>query len=339
MKNSDKLIWGIHGGKTGDADKLFLEKRFVALGWDEVGNLSDIKPDRESFKEKVAKSYPKFKLGKIANNGGQLYRFVHEMKTSDLVVYPSKRDRQVHIGEIISEYKYDPSFEKSYPNLRQVKWIKSLPRTSFTQGALYELGAALSFFQIKNYADEFLAKLERNIGIEKEPLVEDETVSLIAEDIEETTKDFILKKLAQELKGHPFSHFVGNLLETMGYRTRISEEGPDGGIDIIAHKDELGFEPPIIKVQVKSSEGKIGRPDVSALIGTLDKGEFGLIVTLGYFAPQAKDFVRNKSNVRLIDGDELIKLILFHYEDLDSRYKGLISLKKVYIPVTVEESK
>ena len=43
-------------------------------------------------------------------------------------------------------------------------------------------------------------------------------------------------------KGILFSHFVAQLLETMGYRTRISPEGPDGGIDIIAHKDELGFE-------------------------------------------------------------------------------------------------
>lgn len=40
----------------------------------------------------------------------------------------------------------------------------------------------------------------------------------------------------------------------MEYRTRVSPEGPDGGVDIIAHKDELGFEPPIIKVQVKSTE-------------------------------------------------------------------------------------
>jgi predicted Mrr-cat superfamily restriction endonuclease len=54
----------------------------------------------------------------------------------------------------------------------------------------------------------------------------------------------------------------------MGYRTRrISREGADGGVDIIAHKDELGFEPPIIKVQVKATEGKVGDPEASALYG------------------------------------------------------------------------
>ena len=76
------------------------------------------------------------------------------------------------------------------------------------------------------------------------PGKEDETVALVAEEIEETTRDFILKRLAQELKGHPLADFIAQLLGAMGYRTRVSPEGPDGGIDIVAHKDELGFEPP-----------------------------------------------------------------------------------------------
>jgi len=103
----------------------------------------------------------------------------------------------------------------------------------------------------------------------------------VAEDSEETTRDFVLKRLAQELKGHPFANFVAHLLNTMGYRTRVASQGPDGGIDIVAHKDELGFEPPIIKVQVKSSEGSIGAPAVSALYGKVGNSEFGLLVTLG----------------------------------------------------------
>jgi restriction system protein len=123
----------------------------------------------------------------------------------------------------------------------------------------------------------------------------------------------------------------------MGYRTRISPEGPDGGIDIIAHKDELGFEPPIIKVQVKSGEGNVGDPIVTALYGKVGEKEYGLFVTLGMFTNQAKNFARSKSNLRLIDGDDLVSLILQHYEQFDSQYKGLIPLKKVYVPEALEE--
>jgi restriction system protein len=121
----------------------------------------------------------------------------------------------------------------------------------------------------------------------------------------------------------------------MGYRTRVSPEGPDGGIDIIAHKDELGFEPPIVKVQVKSTEGNVGDPIVTALYGKIGTSEYGLVVTLGNFTSQAVNFQRSKSNLRLIDGAELVALILEHYEDLDSRYRAMLPLKRVYVPEAV----
>ncbi|MBR9804206.1 restriction endonuclease [bacterium] len=327
---ADTTIWGIHAGKTGDADRLFLQKGYVGLGWEQVGDLSKLTPDRDAFKAAVAQTYPNKKPGAIPNNAGQLYRFVHEMQIGDIVAYPSKQDRQIHLGNVVGSYQYNPTLESGYPNLREVKWKLAVPRTHFTQGALYEIGSAMSLFQVKNYADEFLAAIE---GKAVTPPVEsDETIAEVAEDIEETTRDFVLKTLAKELKGHPFAHFVGHLLNVMGYRTRVSPEGPDGGIDIIAHKDELGFEPPIIKVQVKSTEGKVGDPELSALYGKVEAKEHGLLVTLGSFTSQAANFGKTKSNLRLIDGEDLVSLILTHYENFDSKYKSILPLKKVYVP-------
>ena len=267
---------------------------------------------------------------------GQLFRFVHEMKEGDLIIYPSKRDKRVHIGQIAGPYQYIDKSADTYPHRRAVRWIKDFSRTKFTQGALYEIGSAMSFFQVKNYADEFLAAVT---GQEVAPTPgEDITVQYVAEDIEQNTRDFILKTLAQELKGHALAGFVAHLLVTMGYRTRVSPPGPDGGVDVVAHRDELGFEPPIVKVQVKSSEGSIGDAVVSQLIGKLETGEYGMLVTLGTFTSQALSTARNKSNLRLIDGDQLVTLILQHYEEFDSKYKGIMPLKRVYVPETLEEA-
>ena len=327
---ADTTIWGIHGGKTGDADGLFLKQKYIGIGWDKVGDLSQLAADREAFKAAVSAAYPNKKPGAIPNNAGQLFRFVHEIQVGDIVAYPSKQDRQIHLGNIIGEYKYDPTLEPGYPNIRQVDWTIAVPRTHFTQGALYEVGSAMSLFQVKNYSDEFYAAIE---GKAVTPPVEsDDTIAEVAEDIEETTRDFILKTLAQELKGHPFADFVAHLLNKMGYRTRISDPGPDGGVDIVAHRDELGFEPPIIKVQVKSTEGKVGDPEVSALYGKVEPNEHGLLVTLGAFTPPARNFGRSKSNLRLIDGEQLVDMILNHYESFDSKYKSILPLKKVYVP-------
>lgn len=337
MFNKEVTVWGIHAGRTGDADSLFLKKNVIAIGWDKIGDPSAIEPDRESIKAKVVEVYPETKPGALPLTAGQIYRFIHEPKIGDVVIYPSKRERQIHIGIIEGDHKYNPTLSAGYPNIRPVKWMKQFPRTYFTQGALYEIGSAMSFFQVKTYADEFLAALAGETKlIEKDE--EDETVAYVVGEIEQNTRDFILKRLSQQLKGHPFAHFIGHLLEKMGYQTRISPEGPDGGIDIIAHKDELGFEPPIIKVQVKCVDGSIGDPVVSSLYGKIGAGEFGLFITIGTFTKQAVNFAVSKSNLRLIDGDELIELVLQHYEELDSRYKGVIPLQRVYIPETLEQA-
>ena len=330
MSGEDKTLWGIHAGRLGDADSLFLKRKVIAIGWDEMGDITSIGADREALKAKISETYPKAKPGAIPGTAGQLFRFVNEMQPGDLVVYPSKIDRHVHIGRIAGEYRYDPSLNPEYPNLRDVEWLGEFPRTRFSQGALYEIGSALTLFQVKNYADEFLAALAGEAPTS--PDTDEETAAIVANEIEATTRDYVLKRLAREAKGYPLEHFVAHLLEAMGYKTRVSPVGTDAGIDIIAHKDDLGFEPPIIKVQVKSTEGSVGDPVASALYGKVDNGEFGLLVTLGAFTSAAKNFARGKSNLRLIDGDELVDLIFEYYESFDSKYKGLLPLKQVYVP-------
>lgn len=333
----ERTIWGIHAGRFGEADNLFLKKKCIAIGWSEMDDLGVLKADIEVFKTEVKKTYPDMKAGAIPGQAGQLFRFVHMMKKNDLVIYPSKMSKNIYIGEIVGPYSYKPEVNADYPNMREVKWLKDYPRTHFKQGALYEIGSALTLFQVKNYADEFLAVLA---GVPEAPSVEeeDETVAYVAEEIEQTTRDYIIKRIAQELKGHPFADFVAQLLNTMGFRTRVSPPGPDGGIDILAHKDELGFEPPIVKVQVKSTEGTTGDPAVAQLYGKVSPGEYGLFVTLGGFSSQAISFAKSKSNLRLIDGDELVNMVLQHYEQFDAKYKGMIPLKKIYIPEALEKS-
>ena len=79
-KTADVNLGGIHAGKTGDADSLFLKKNCIAVGWGKMGDLSALTPDRDTFKARVAEVYPDAKPGAIPNNAGQLFRFVHEMK-------------------------------------------------------------------------------------------------------------------------------------------------------------------------------------------------------------------------------------------------------------------
>ncbi len=320
----EKRVWGIHCRDDG----LFRKENIIAIGWKEIGDLSVLGADREAFKKRYAEVYADASKGNIANGAGMLYRFCHEAQIGDYVVYPSKNDRQVNFGVIESEYHYDGS-QPEYVQTHKVKWLKQLPRTCFSQGALYEIGSALSFFMVKNYADEYLAAL--NKGFKKADIVDVEEVEVTAEAIIENTKDFILKELSRQLKGYDLEEFVADLLRAMGYRTTVSPHGGDSGIDITAYKDEL---PPRILVQVKSQDGDIKETTIQSLKGAMREGDYGLFVTLSDYTKNAKAYLQNTPIIRGINGTELVDLVIKYYKDLSEKYKRIIPLQMVYIPVS-----
>ena len=330
MGSNEKNVWGIHTKN----DHLFLNDNVIAIGWYELGDLSLIQPDRESFREKMAEAFPDKSKASIATMNGQVYRFACEIQVGDYVVFPSSSDRMINIGIVEGPYYCVPELltgPEQYPNRHKVKWLKHIPRLQFSQGALYESGSAMSLFQIKNYADEFLAALEGDFKKVLNNLdSEDETVAATAEDIQENTKDFILKELSHQLKGYNLEEFVADLLRAMGYRTTVSPHGGDSGIDITAYKDEL---PPRILVQVKSGDGDIKETTIQSLKGAMREGDYGLFVTLANYTKNAQKYLDNTPIIRGINGDELVGLILDYYEKLDEKYQKMIPLKKVYIPV------
>lgn len=328
MSDTERRIWGIH---TQD-DSLFLQDNTIAIGWGAFGDLTNMGNDREAFKKKYAEVYPQDKKGAIALAAGMLYRFRFEVQVGDYVVFPSKSNREINIGIVDGEYQYEVSAQE-YVNRRKVKWLKHFPRTAFSQGALYEAGSAMSLFTIKNYADEFLAALDT--GFKKTAMEdEDESVGATAEEIKQSTKDFILKELSRNLKGYALESFVADLLDAMGYRTELSPQGGDSGIDITAYKDEL---PPRILVQVKSQDGDIRETTIQSLKGAMREGDYGLFISLSGYTKNARKYLDSTPIIRGIDGDELVTLVLKYYENLSPKYKKVIPLERVYIPVPADE--
>ena len=294
MANDEKRIWGIH---TQD-DNLFLKGNVIAIGWHLMGDLRLIEASRDGFKDKYMQTYPDAKKGSIATGAGMLFRFCYEVQIGDYVIFPSKSNREVNIGIVEGDYVYDPS-QVEYVQTRKVKWLKHLPRMSFSQGALYEIGSAMSFFAVKNYADEFLAALSKNFKKSIATDIDDESVGATAEDIIENTKDFILKELSRQLKGYELEQFVADLLQAMGYRTKVSPQGGDSGIDITAYKDEL---PPRILVQVKSQDSDIKETTIQSLKGAMREGDYGLFITLSNYTKNAKKYLDNTPIIRGING-------------------------------------
>jgi len=128
------------------------------------------------------------------------------------------------------------------------------------------------------------------------------------------SRDFVIDAL-RRMDAHRFEHFVAGLLQAIGYRASATVASGDGGIDVIASRDPLAIEPPIIKVQCKRTVNAVGGPDVQKLAGTLAHGgsELGLFVTLGNYSADARHIERTRQNLRLIKGTQLVDLIFEYY--------------------------
>jgi restriction system protein len=119
----------------------------------------------------------------------------------------------------------------------------------------------------------------------------------------------------------------------VGYKARVGQGGADGGVDILATPDVFGLASPRIKVQVKNQKTSAGHQDVGYLNGVVNSGERGLFVCTGGFTKQAKGatFVKD-GRIVLVDGKELLDLILEHYERMPPEAQALLPLRRIYVP-------
>ena len=330
------VIWGLHN----DHPSLDLvSNNFVSVGWDEIGDLNAIGADKELLKRRLAAAYPDAKPGAIPIWAGVLYRFGFEMQQGDLVIYPHRPDSTLNFGRIEGDYYWEPG-AVLHRNRRSVKWLMTgVPRAQFSQTARYEVGSAVTLFRVKHHAQEFEAFINGQSlpATLVESLLGDETAKAEdepnAERIEDYTHDFVIETLLKQIEGVRFEYFIAHLLEAMGYRTQVTQASGDGGFDVIAHRDPLGLEPPIIKVQCKRTIGGIGAPDVQKLTGTLAPGgsELGLFVTLGAYSKEAQQLGRTRQDLRLVNGKELVELIFQNYEQFSPEWKRLLPMRRVYV--------
>jgi restriction system protein len=319
-----------------------VERNYACIGWPEVGDIFALPPKREAYKLALQKAYPEKKAGAIPVDAGTLFRFAHEVQPGDLIVYPSKHNRMVNIGRATGK-KWHDATNRDLPNFIGVDWIAHFPRSDFSQTALNEIGSFITLFRVREHASQFESKINPQATprvaahVDEESVPDDLATQNTSQLAVENTQDFVIRRIVAALSGYEFEHLTAHLMECLGYTARVSEKSGDGGVDVIAHTDELGFEPPIIKIQCKRQTGQIGEPEVSQLLGTLGEGEFALFVTLGSYTRQARVRERNTPRLRLLDGEELVGMILEHYSQLSPRYRTMIPLKQIYVPDLIAE--
>ncbi len=142
----------------------------------------------------------------------------------------------------------------------------------------------------------------------------------------------LIKDKIMALDWDDMQELVAGILRAMGYKTRISESGPDRGKDIEASPDGLMLTEPRILVEVKLRSGQMGSKEVRSFNSVL-RQQKGLYVSTGGFSKDAElEAERGEKQMTLIDADRLVQLIVQNYDNFDVDTKLLIPLSKIYWP-------
>lgn len=226
-----KSMWMVRAGEDAFLIDDFRRKNYVSIGWNDLSDLQNV-PSREAIKtlvQKHSQDYSYTKKNQINIATSQISRFLFDFKKGDYVLSYDPTNRVYLVGEIQSDYEYNEKISE-YHNVRRVKWLGEVSRDKLSTSTRNTLGAISTIFQInETAAREIIEILE---GKEKAPeeVVEEEEAEeeSLKEDMVSRANELIKDKI-MKLDWDDLQKLIAGILRAMGYKTIISEGGPDRG--------------------------------------------------------------------------------------------------------------
>jgi restriction system protein len=339
---SDENRWFVRAGREARFVDQFISDGHAALGWGEIGRL-ELDTSEDVLRSLFERTYPKAKPGSRSVWAAQIKNWTWEVEKGDSIVTYDPSQRMYFIGEVTSGVEWR---EHDLPRARRVKWARKVPRDVLSQSGRNALGSIATLFRIRPEVmaellqnavalDAEVAGAPRESGGERPDLNQaaDEVEPALLEDITDRAAALIEDRITA-LTPYEMQDLVGGILRAMGYKTRISEPGPDRGVDLFASPDGLGLQEPRIFVEVKHRVGAIGSNAIRSFLGGRQAGDKCLYVSTGGFTREARyEAERAKVPLTLVALPELRELLVEHYDAVDARTRQLVPLQQVYWPV------
>lgn len=325
--------WAMSLGEAGKYAEL-IDKNQIAIGWEELGNLSwlasmSATEIKDRGLDKLIKLYhEKFDEKSpitVGINSQQIINFVSRFQIGDIVVVRDPHRKLIHIVEVQGNYAYKEYWQDDcpYSHRKKIGRLRKISREELSEGLRSSLNSKLTIFSLKPHEDEIRTLLIDSKNGNKE---------ITGKSLKRELLDRLISLNPKE-----FEEFVGNLLETAGFKATVTKLVGDKGVDVIGLLEAEGLASIKLKVQVKryGQNEKVGIDVVLKTRGTLAEGEQGAIVTTAQFTNQAKEEAEraNTRQINLIDGDLLVDFILRHEKSLDQKYRDLLKLKLKPIPL------
>lgn len=150
-----------------------------------------------------------------------------------------------------------------------------------------------------------------------------------------TTTRQQLRDLVLRMPPDRFEALIRELLIRMGFdenTVKVTPPSNDGGIDVMGVYRAAGLTEVSAAVQVKRWKNNVGPTTVTQLRGSLQVHQQGIIITTSDFtrSARAEAAAANKTRIGLINGDELIDLLVKHQVGVAKRTLEVTALDDEY---------
>lgn len=142
----------IRAGTGSEVIDEFKRNNVVAIGWSELGDLTNIK-NKSEIKSLMYEKFPKESNIQKGQSTGMVWKFMDTIKKEEYVISYNSITRKYIIGNISSNYIYKPEGlgdYKKYVNCKSVEWINEISRDDLNLSSKKELGSLLTVFHITN---------------------------------------------------------------------------------------------------------------------------------------------------------------------------------------------
>ena len=270
----------------------------------------------------------------LQESGGQLERSEIRDRIADLddqiAEYSELEKRSKKTGNKYKEFNFKFNFA-----IKDLYFNELLTYTNSSPVTLTEKGLYLDLETLdvqkdiietsKKYWEKLSANNKKNKAVDVSDS-EEETQS--EEKIHDDFKETLLTAISK-MSPRKFEVFSRALLNRMG--VEFTEKGVqisnDGGIDGYGyHTDSNDFRTTRVVIQCKRyNTSPVTEPEINQFLGAMNKyqADYGVFITNGRFTNSARIAAREGSPITLIDGNDLVKLVI--------KYELYITPVKTYV--------
>ncbi|MBR6435169.1 MAG: Mrr restriction system protein [Thermoguttaceae bacterium] len=278
----------------------------------------NVKLSKLSTDEKIAYLIKPI-LKVLQEAGGQLERSEIKERIADLddqiAEYAEEVKKSKKTGNFYKEFNFKFNFAvKDLLFNDLVTFSKSTPVTLTEKGENVDIDK-LDIQKIMEVSKKHWEELAKTKKQETFDINDGEEESQAEEKLKDDFKETLLALIAK-MSPKKFEAFSRALLNKMG--VEFTEKGiqisNDGGIDGYGyHVDVNDFRTTRVVIQCKRyNANPVSEPEINQFLGAMNKhqADYGVFITNGRFTNAAKNAAKEGSPITLIDGNELVRLVI-----------------------------